>query len=878
MFDPRNRFPNASQTPAVSGHASDQAATTYPISTAGQVAEYILTHQGPDQTGRAFHKKIQIETLEEGLAIARVQGLPPEIKPYFFKAIDGLYSRTQYAEEVVQLKVCQLLAQTYANNLGRLVQSVTQAELLTPLVVAVGNRTYEVNVYSAMDTFGRSPSRAVMHTVQHLALTDERFAPWAEKLRPWHFNVAQRETFTKSIDGQRVYDMEMCGTLVSKHVAYLLATKFNGSVGALISGITGDDFTQPFVDEIGSTNFRVSSVKAFQGFNNSPSACVMHSFARWAQEDSRFEIYAQRVKPWHFFSSIPQRTFADCAPDLSYHHKMEVCGPLMVRKVQDVFARTYNNDLARLVRGISLVDLETPLVEEINGEQLAIPMGSVVDAFGGSPPKAVIFSVSEWAKVRPEFAEWAEKLRHYHFTRACYGSYSSQGTESDRQYDLEACGAIAVRKVRDVLENVFAGNVGRMIQEIEQSHLIEPLIDVIAGEPFEVVTATALGAFNSRSTSEVVMYAIAEWAKAEERFEVWAAKLRDWHFQRAQACRYSRNEVGQEVKYDIDACGALVCRKIDQLLQSAPSMKSLLAGVRQTDLCAALVEEIGGVEFHISMGTPMAAFNSSPFQAFEYYHRTKGLPIAFSPLCFVGSAETRMRRLEGQLSRYDWEVIQTEPGHYDTAQLGFRQFNSPEKVVVRQLMFEHAAHFLGDTPVHYLGLETEQFTSLRIVAEQMSLESGIVVEHDSRVVQAMHSAKSTAPTGTRALLSNVEILEGDINKVISGLRTTPRNLVFLDYTGQLSDGKIGALCRLVERGLLAEKTFLIVTVNVSPLALQRASSKGFSGQADEILANQLKETLPASYSISDSIDIAYRGGTDIRSGSNMHCIGFGITR
>ena len=82
---------------------------------------------------------------------------------------------------------------------------------------------------------------------------------------------------------------------------------------------------------------------------------------------------------------------------------------------------------------------------------------------------------------------------------------------------------------------------------------------------------------------------------------------------------------------------------------------------------------------------------------------------AYTEACFVGSRETRKRRIEGSLTTRALKNMKDENGNYYLGYLGFRAFNTQNKEVVRDIMVEEAIGVLGDEPVSYLGFETELF-------------------------------------------------------------------------------------------------------------------------------------------------------------------------
>jgi hypothetical protein len=188
-----------------------------------------------------------------------------------------------------------------------------------------------------------------------------------------------------------------------------------------------------------------------------------------------------------------------------------------------------------------------------------------------------------------------------------------------------------------------------------------------------------------------------------------------------------------------------------------------------------------------------------------------------------------------------------------------------------------------ERPVRYLGLETEQFVSLRAIYERLNLSpsESLVVERDRRTFIAMQHSVRALPHDEGKSLRQVNLA---CNALESELENTPAgafrfNVANLDYLGHMSEGKEYALQLLLAKKLLEPDAMVFITLHDTELARSRAVQAGYD--TDQSVA--VDETLHrlASLTGHKALQVArlnYDGGSSDRSGSKMLWLAYTITR
>jgi hypothetical protein len=284
----------------------------------------------------------------------------------------------------------------------------------------------------------------------------------------------------------------------------------------------------------------------------------------------------------------------------------------------------------------------------------------------------------------------------------------------------------------------------------------------------------------------------------------------------------------------------------------------------------------------IAIGQTFDNYNS-PYAMVRHYHKLIGRSFPYTNECFMGSPETRKRRQSGELSARDLRRIRLPDGTLNTQLFGFKNFTAPDKAAVRQFMVEIIEDVVKDRSVHYLGLETEQFLSLRALYERVNLspENSLVVEQDARTFNAMKATLKGLPNGEGRALREVHIRRNDIARELDLIpeRSFQFNVVNLDYLGHFSAGKEYCLQLLLEKRLLNKEALVFVTLQDSELARTRAAAGGYT--SDQAGAVDIKLTRLANLTGHKAQRLAwlhYEGGSGGKISSQMLWLAYKVTR
>ncbi len=759
------------------------------------------------------------------------------LRPWHFAvAAQGTFDDLAVCKELMSLKIGQLLARKYHGSLVRLIAETDAKELGSPYEDTLDGVQVSVSVGAAANRLHNSPAAMIRAYLERTATEANRLVERFANLRSWHFATAAPGTFD---------DVAVCRELVGRKVEQLLEQKYEGSLVRLITETNTDELRSPYEDTLDAEPVSVSLSVATSRFGGNLE--LIQAYLDWAGiDENRLAARFANLKSWHF-ATAGMGTFDDIA----------ACRELVGRKVEQLLEQKYEGRLVRLITHTNLAELLEPYQDILDGEPVSVGLGTAAKRFQDSP-ELLVRAYLEWAQTdENKLAQRFANLRPWHFGDAAKGTFS----------DLAVCSELIGLKIEQLLERKYQGSLVRLITQTSVAELMEPYIDVLDGEPVEVSVGAAVKPF--QGSPELLVRAYLAWAQTDEnqlaqRF----SNLKPWHFATA----------GKGTFGETDACLELLGLKIGQLLERkyAGDLKRLLAETGQKELLEPYEDVLDGEPVSVSVSMAAHRFQNSPFDILKAYHDFHGYPFPYTRLCFVGSAETRQRRISGDLSRSDFKRIRAEDGSYDTALLGYTQYDSSEKRVARELKFEVAAQFIEATPVRYLGLETERLRSLRMIADLLDLDSSgsVVVEKSARIFNTLAALKAHGNQRNRALLAGVELLKDDVNQFIVRGDCAGRgfNLVNLDYLGQLSKGKQAAVEGLFRHDALAERAVLIVTLGNSPLDQNRAERAGFVGTQFEALRAIVTATATTHrYTLADSQEIRYRGGTkaDSSRGSEM---------
>jgi hypothetical protein len=198
-------------------------------------------------------------------------------------------------------------------------------------------------------------------------------------------------------------------------------------------------------------------------------------------------------------------------------------------------------------------------------------------------------------------------------------------------------------------------------------------------------------------------------------------------------------------------------------------------------------------------------------------------------------------------------------------------------------MVEAIEDAFQDLSVNYLGLETEQFLSLRALYERVNLapSASLIVEQDARTFAAMCSTIKHLPNGEGKALRHIHLKRNTLEAELAQAsdRSSQFNVVNLDYLGHMSQGKELALQLLLEKKLLDTEALIFVTLHDTELARIRARRAGYgSDQAQALNDTLIRLGSLTGHSVLNVATLHYDGGSDGKVGSRMLWVAYKLSR
>ena len=694
------------------------------------------------------------------------------LRPYHAKTVPtGTYSDSNIVSEVLVKKCNQLIRSKFEGNTGRFISEVTFEDLTSPFTERINGHEFTVKMSSVADFFGRSPFEMIKGYLEAAG----QLSSW-EGLRPYHVKIAPSGTYK---------DSNVVSEVLVKKCNQLIHSKYEGDTGRFIAEVTYEDLISPLTENINGHEFTVSMNAISQIFRNSPYEMVKD----YLRETGQLSDWEKDLRPYHFnFTSW------------GTYNDSNVASEVLVKKCNHLIDSKFGGNIGRFIAEVTAEDFESPFTERINGHEFTVSMGRICAHFRYSPYEMV----KSYFEATDQYLEW-EGLRPYHFSWASWGSYNDSSVVSE----------VLVKKCKYLIDSKFEGNIGRFIAEVTLEDLALPLIEEINGNEFTVSTRQVGHIFRNSPLEMVKGYLEATGQSSE-----WEG-LRPYHAKIAPSGTYDDSAVLAEVL--VKKCNHLIHSKF------GGSIGRFIAEVSREDIASPLIERINEHEFSIATGQVCARFGHSLFEMVRCYVQASGKPFNYTRACFVGSPDTRLRRQQGNLTKYDFKVARKSDGEYDLRHFGALSFNSEEKGIVRDLVISQAIAIFGDLPVKYLGLEAEGFSSLKLFSEELNLSNSesTIVEYDKTVYSRMAAVQKHATNGLKAATQDIQLVRADINNYIA---TTPNryNLINLDYVGYLSKKKAEALRSIVARNVADDITLLAITINDSERARCRAVLDGFS--------------------------------------------------
>lgn len=744
-------------------------------------------------------------------------------KPYhMIKAPQGTWEQPDLVDQVLRKKCEALIRDKFGNDIVRFCCEVTQEDLLGDLTENHAGREFSVSMLGALKSFNHSPYPIVKRFLHIRGLT--MGYTW---VKPYHMSYASARTW----DQQEVID-----EVLTKKCDQLLKERFDSDLTRFCCHVKLNELLSDLVETHAGRSISVSMHSLRDAFGDG-----YQIIRRYLQLRGFSEEYAW-FQPHHMHKT-PNGAWSKEAIDDVLKQK---CDVLLEQK--------FGNDLTLFLRDVSYDDLLSDLEQTHLGTSLAVAMSEAAKVYGDSPYKMIL-----------RYLEILGLSERYSWFKPYHRSVAPNGTWSEQSIIDE----VLEKKVDALLRDAFDNDLPRLCCEVTQRDLLGDLIETHEGREF-VVSMGALGnKFGDSSYPMVKRYLHLRglsmgytWFKP---YHMKMAPLRTWHDQR----------IIDEVLSK--CCTRLLRDRFDN------DLSRLCAELTGNHLRRPLMETHAGREISVSMHKLVTNFRGSPHAILERYFKNLGRPFPYTKACFIGSPETRQRRQRGDFSPADLSEIRRPDGTFDTSRYGFTNYTAPDKAAIRQFMIEAIEDAFQDLSVNYLGLETEQFLSLRALYERVNLAppGSLIVEQDARTFAAMRSTINRLPNAEGKALRHVRLkhnaLEAELAQASD--RSFRFNVANLDYLGHMSQGKELALQLLLEKKLLDTEALIFVTLQDSELARARALKAGYGGDQAQALTDTFTRLGSLTgHSVLDVATLHYDGGSNGKVGSRMLWAAFKISR
>lgn len=755
------------------------------------------------------------------------------LRPYHFSgAPKGTYDNPTIVNEVVKKVVQNLLVskEEIGGDPLKLIKLMRHEYFEAPLVERIGGESFEVSLHALFGKFGSSLYAVIRHYLELEELTGSvALGGGYNDLKPYHMPITTLGTHD---------DLTIVNEMVRKKVRYLLQTKEDcgGSLIRLVRILCSNDLLLPFFEVIGGEMFEVSTRRLCLKFGSSPYRFIRHFI-----EMSEVSAELRALRPYHM-AETPQMTY----DDLTVVNEV-------VRKIFDHLLNTRegcNGNLAKLIRILTQDDILVPIIEYIDGEQFIISPHAAAEKFASSPYRMAMHYID-----LESFSEDFKGLRPYHMGTA------SQGTSQNPTMVNEIVGKMFQSFMAT---NGCNGNLAKLIRLLRKEDLVTPLVETIAGEPFSVSTHSVAAIFDV-SPYRMLRHYIAMTGRERD-----FVNLRPHHMTKMPQGSFDDPEFVDE----------LICRSVGRYIDDAcgneVQLERALSTITGDLLMQPFVDMIDGEVIEVPLSGLMFASNWNCYPILKRYAELRDIRFPYTQRCFMGSPETRLRRMRGQFSEYDITTMKDASGHYDVSIFGLSRFNADEKQVVRVTLVEEGTRILGDANVCYLGFETAEFGSLKLIAELMNLapERSVVVEQDGRTANAM---RAMAPKVNHRF-ARLDIIHDEMEIAIQGKVKGSFNFVYLDFIGVMNKRKEEIFQHLLQRRLLQKTAVVFVTLWDEQIARVRAERGGYGQDQVAAVKSVLQRYARGFYDVSFLFDLPYLGGKNGKNTTSMVTMGFVLTQ
>ncbi len=512
---------------------------------------YILEHDGPDSKGtiHPVRDHFSIEMVLETLRRAQAQGLSAEWRPYHFARTRGVWTDPTFVNEVLVKKLDQLLLDKFDGNMDRLISEVRYEDIwATPLMDTINNRTISVSLLGMGNGF--VGEGCVLRALQLFLEKKGLGAEYAD-LRPYHSFNAPEGTWN---------NQQFVNEVIVKKVNELLKTKYDGNLSRLISNVSARElFSEPFEDHVGSHVFTVSlgTLSGRPEFRGGRFPIIQ----RYLQATNQTAKY-EGLRPYH----LSRANWTD-SRDID---------DVIVKKVNQLLSR-YGGDLHRLIANTTQVEFfEEPLLDNIGGTIFEVSLQGLAKYLphGPSPYDAI----QRYLQIVGRSDEFAA-LRSYHMRQASPGTFDKPGVLD----------GLIVKKVNQLLESKYEGDLNRLISETNQDELFSPLYEMVAGQPMEV----SMGVLMVRIKGRPFLF-LKRFLELTGRSNE-ASELRPYHLAKASKGTWRDEKLLDEA----------IVKKITQLLNQkyGGDIHQLIANTNAIELFTEpLIDTLGGQSIEVTLG------------------------------------------------------------------------------------------------------------------------------------------------------------------------------------------------------------------------------------------------------------------------------------
>lgn len=169
----------------------------------------------------------------------------------------------------------------------------------------------------------------------------------------------------------KLHDPEIVETMVLEKIRSLRDQKFGGSLFRVATAGSTIDFISDYTTRVEGRDIRIPFGSVAELFHLSPHEIFSAYLAYTSQEErERFS----GIKPWTM-KATPRNIFADQDQRLG----------LIAEKIDSLLKESYGNEFYALAHAASEVELRTPLISELDGNAVRVPVQEALRYWRCSP-------------------------------------------------------------------------------------------------------------------------------------------------------------------------------------------------------------------------------------------------------------------------------------------------------------------------------------------------------------------------------------------------------------------------------------------------------------------------------------------------------------